>query len=410
MWLDETQEWLMASDAHSISGMLENVKYSGHPHVWDFLLFILSRFTHNPFAVQVLHICISSLAVFLFLKYAPAPGIQKLCIVFGYYFLFEYNLISRNYSISWLCLVIFCVLFSMEKRNYLLLTLTLFILANTHLFSLVCSLPLFFLVFQSFRNDSSVRDRELLFFLTALFISGVAISIWSIIPADGTDIMRFNGVDLFSTDRFSKSFSFFVKGFYPIPDFTSTSWWNTNFIVSHLKVLGIILTPFLVIAPLFLFHESRKIIFFFYFSVLGIVLLEFYLKLFGGTRYAGFAFMILIVSLWLNQDKRNNSRPLFNDRWKSFFTKWKKYFSVPFLMSVFICQLFAGFFAFYSDYKNPFSEGKNVADYIRANSSSDALVIAQPFFSGPQVSAYLHKDLFYPDMDNFESFWQWKSY
>src|SRR5262245_42429684 len=48
MWRDEHQAWLVARDAHSIPQVFQNMKYEGNPALWHLLLFLITRFTHNP--------------------------------------------------------------------------------------------------------------------------------------------------------------------------------------------------------------------------------------------------------------------------------------------------------------------------------------------------------------------------
>src|ERR1700677_3760207 len=56
MWRDELQAWLLARDSHSVFELLKNMRYDGHPPLWHFFLFLITRFTHNPVYMQALHL------------------------------------------------------------------------------------------------------------------------------------------------------------------------------------------------------------------------------------------------------------------------------------------------------------------------------------------------------------------
>src|ERR1051325_1005581 len=84
MWLDETHHWLLAKDSSSIGEMMYNSRYEGHPMLWNFLLFVLTRFSSNPFSMQVLNLMISILAVIIFLRYSPFSVKIKIPAVFSY--------------------------------------------------------------------------------------------------------------------------------------------------------------------------------------------------------------------------------------------------------------------------------------------------------------------------------------
>ncbi len=67
MWPDEIQSWLIASQSASLTELFDNLEYEGHPALWYLILYLPSRIWNNPFSMQILHLVISSGAVFLIL-------------------------------------------------------------------------------------------------------------------------------------------------------------------------------------------------------------------------------------------------------------------------------------------------------------------------------------------------------
>jgi hypothetical protein len=132
MWQDEWQAWLIARDSPSLAALFRNLRYEGHPGLWHLGLFLVSRLTPSPRGMQVLHLLVATGAVYLFLNYAPFTRLEKLLFIFGYFPLYEYCAISRNYGLGVLGLFAFCALYcAPPPRRYLLLAFTLLLLCQT---------------------------------------------------------------------------------------------------------------------------------------------------------------------------------------------------------------------------------------------------------------------------------------
>jgi hypothetical protein len=128
MWGDELYAWLLARDSSSIVELVKNVRYERHPSLWYLCLRLITRFTHNPAAMQIFHVMLATGVVFLFAKFAPFSKLQKVLFSFGYFAFYEYAVISRNYVLGVLLVFCFCTLYVKTKKNYLALSLTLALL------------------------------------------------------------------------------------------------------------------------------------------------------------------------------------------------------------------------------------------------------------------------------------------
>ena len=99
IWLDEAHHWLLARDSASLSELWAVSRYEGHPIFWNVILFIITRFTSDPVWMQLVHWLISVTVVFFVMRFSPLPALWNILFVFGYFILYEYTVISRNYSI-----------------------------------------------------------------------------------------------------------------------------------------------------------------------------------------------------------------------------------------------------------------------------------------------------------------------
>jgi hypothetical protein len=402
VWLDEAHHWLIARDSSSISELIHNARYEGHPILMDLILYFVSCISKDVMAMQITHFLIAALAAFLFLRYSPFSIFQKIVIIFGYYFLFEYNLINRNYSISWLFLVLLCIQFTSDKRNYALILLSLIMLSNTHLFSLICSIPFFILLIKEMNQDNKPVKTKTSYFI--LYLIGLCIAASQIIPPPDSGFIKITLNDSSLIDRFFRSLSFYFKGIICLPDYTNYNFWNTNYIITNLKPIAYLLSFIVITLPLLLFNKKMSLVIF-YLSTAGIATLMFILPLTVGARYMGYSYMMFLVSLWFDKSYKRNS-----ESFSLIKIKYKEGLRNSILWIILLIQTFSGIAAYSMDYRFPFSEGKNVADYIKSNTSRQpGNIVVMPMFAGPSVAAYLHEKLYYPECNNYRTFLNWNS-
>ena len=400
MWLDEMHHWLLSKDSNSLSQLIYNARYEGHPLFWNVVMFFVAQFTSNPFFAQLLHIAISSTAVFLFLKYAPFKIAQNILLVFGYFFFYEYNIIARNYNLAWLLLIIFCILFTRAKRNYFLLVLTLCVLANIHLLSLIVATCLFGLTLYTHLNDPTTNKKGFALLLILAFCLSATVSVYQIIPPGDSVFVKSYTNNSLSLIQFSKAFSILIKAYLPIPNYSIASVWNTNLILSHFKIISLALTFLLFLIPALIFIAKPIIFIFYHVCLMLIVLVLFRLSLFYGTRYTGFVYMIFIVSLWLSYD----------DRFATINTnKFGAQMQNSFLWLIISIHFFVGTYFFYMDYKFPFSQSKNIASFVQNFTSKNSLVILFPSQKGSEISGYLNKKVYSTQTAQFISFSDWQA-
>ena len=85
--------------------------------------------------------------------------LEKILIIFGYYFFYEYNIISRNYGISALMMIILVYRYMRDPERLTRLAIILFILAQTHLFSLLFSMAFVLTSFLLKENLLSIKTK-----------------------------------------------------------------------------------------------------------------------------------------------------------------------------------------------------------------------------------------------------------
>ena len=262
LWLDEAHHYLLARDSNSFLELIQNTRYEGHPILWNSLLYGLTRFSTDPFWMQFLHILISTSVVFLFLRKAPFNWVFKTLFIFGYFMLFEYNVISRNYILGVLFLFLACSVFEKRKEKLVPLTVYLALATNIHLMFAVIAFALFLtLLFENHLNKELFKRVYTIGYL--VFGIGLVLTIIQIIPPDDTRF--FDRIDHMSLgEKFTKGFISLFKATATIPDFTTIHFWNSNLLVNLSKPISAVLGLLAYCIPLLLFYKNRKVLFFVY--------------------------------------------------------------------------------------------------------------------------------------------------
>lgn len=142
IWRDEWHPWLVARHSGSLAELLWNKRYDGHPGLWYFLVFALTRVTANAVAMQWLNAGIAILAGWLLVRHAPFSLPERILCLCGYYFVYEYAVIARNYSLCLLLVIGFCAVLRRVPRAVGAPTLILALLAWSHALGTILAIVL----------------------------------------------------------------------------------------------------------------------------------------------------------------------------------------------------------------------------------------------------------------------------
>ena len=158
LWGDEVHTWNIAKGSRSYFDLIANRRYEGHPPAWHTILWLISKCTHQVFYMQVAQWLIACSVVFLILFRSPFAVSTRLLIPFGYYFLFEYGILSRNYALGVFFACWICLIMRKEFRyKTVLYYVLLFCLSNVHLLAMLLagSLHFYFLLMEAERKKSA---------------------------------------------------------------------------------------------------------------------------------------------------------------------------------------------------------------------------------------------------------------
>jgi hypothetical protein len=394
LWSDEVHSWNIAKSSNGYGDLLAHSRYEGHPPGWYTILWIISRFTHQIGWMQVVQWAIACSAVFLILFYSPFPVIIKVLIPFGYYFLFEYALFSRNYGIGVLLVCGICLIirgnFRLQPVLYYAL---LFFLFNIHLIAilLACSLHLYYLLLQR------ERRKKTGYLLIHTLIGGLFLlmSLRLIYPpADSALHVDFQD-SLHTLDI--RSFVYGpLRSFLPVPAWWMYHFWNTQFLLEAsrtyylLKFLNLFISMALAASAFFLLWPNRKCLALFGSNLLlsGIVSMTSFAM--TSARHIGYLYIGLIAALWLYCYEN----PL---------TIKKKRLAIV-LISF---QLAAGIFVIDQTIRLPFSNLDQIQALVSKVPAGQKLV--SDYWTMNAYAAFMNKPIYCVDLRKEKSYIMWNS-
>jgi hypothetical protein len=391
MWTDELNSWDISKGSGSYAELLFNRRYEGHPPGWFTLLWALSKFTHDVSSIQVLQWLIALTTVFLLLFFSPIPSRSKVLIPFGYYFLWEYGVFSRNYNIAILLAFFICMIIRREFRYKLVLYyLLLFLLSNIHLLGILLAISFhgYYLLLEKERGKSFGT-------LAAHAVLAVLIllpSIWLGLPpgyGHGHDLPQQP-----AAYRFRTLYEMPLRAFLPIPAWWKAHFWNSHFLLalSDKPVLSASIFLPVTLALLFLAYrylwdegKSRAL---FTINLVSSLLIGTSLVSLLTSRYSGFIFIGFLVAWWLYCEEK----PVADD--------WLQ----PINLFLFLA-IAGGLFAFWQDLRRPFSNDGKVVELLREVPAGQEWVT--DFWTFTPVVAYTDRPAYCVDMGKELSFIVW---
>jgi hypothetical protein len=394
MWRDELKAWLIARDSSSITELFHNFRGEAHPGLWYLCLYVLTRFTHNPVAMQLFHLVIATGVVFLFAKFSPFTKLQKVLFSFGYFPFFEYAVISRNYALGVLLVFSFCALFNRPDKNHFILLCVLALLASTNLYSLIIagSLGVVLLIdIIKIRKTESHRGWTIpgLF----IFVLGIVAAVIQIIPPAYDTPGKLMSTPPFLGYRFVASVMTVWESYIPLPNFLVRSFWNTNILmaVPHGWTLSFSCSVGLLVLFTVLFVRRPIVLFLYLFGTLAILTFTF-TKILGGVRHWGHIFILLLVCFWISG--YYNELKL---KWLS--PKLAHAIDLPArhknnLITVILgIHLIAGVYAMSMDLFYPFSGSKPAAILVQKQQQNNMRIVAGSDTVASALSAYLDREI-----------------
>ena len=414
MWFDELQAWGLARSSSDLLDIISRLGLEGHPALWHFTLFGLTRLTDDPHWMQVLTFRIGFASFGLVWMKSPFHVLEKLllCLSFQYGYLF--SVFSRPYGLGTLLILLFVASLPRESRTAWRGWLLLGLLANLHFYFFLSAVVLaiawiglekqsrlltgsgiflvgnlfsLFCLTRIYSRDHAWTSILLTFALPlaiqmALWIAAgrirltlkegvVGLSMASIVPL--IFLWHTVGQANLGFFRILRSLKIWGTGFLPFRNPTAGNYWD----IQQGLTLALILTlvTFAVVSYcLKSFPEALTLL------SLQILAMSavFVLRHGGKLWHVGVVFVTFMALVWMGR-----RRP------EGLIHSWA---IVVFLVP----QAIFGVCAMGSSKLTPVSAAKETSIWLETNTSPDQRVYASELFPTSVVSNYLGRDLYFP--------------
>jgi hypothetical protein len=420
MWRDEIQAWLLARDSTSIFDLFAHLKYEGHPGLWHLCLMPLTRITHSPVIMQMFHLVITGVAVYLFVRYAPFNWLQKLLFCFGYFVIYEYAIVARNYALGLLLVTVFCVLFRERYRRFIWVGCVLFLLAHTSVHALILTIAIGFVLCCEYsfggrflrplnQEIATVGDKRPIWIGFALIGIGVTTAVLQLNPPPDTGFAvawNFN----YETKRVTDIVKLISRAYLPIPR-PVLGFWGSNLLTTYsfFQTIQVPLCYFLMFFSVLLFLRRPTALLTYLISTFGL-LTFFYVKYQGSIRHHGFLFLTFLMCCWIYRDcPAINLGKAERQDTDSTIDRVLNMAGTVLVTLLLICHAIGGVIAIRMEHRYVFSYGKLTAEYIKSQGMQNHPMVGESDFAASTVVGYLEKpqQIYYPRGSRLGSFVRW---
>ena len=419
MWRDEIQAWLLARDSTSIFNLFANLKYEGHPGLWHLCLMPLSRISHSPVLMQMFHLLITGVTVYLFVRYAPFGWFQKLLFCFGYFVLYEYAIVARNYALGLLLITVFCVLFRERYKRFIWVGCVLFLLAHTSVHALIVTIGIGIALCCEYvfggrflkplnAEIAAIENKRSIWIGFILIGIGILTAVLQLNPPPDTGFAVGWNFD-YDAKRVNNIVKLISRAYLPITR-PVLGFWGSNVLTTYpfFQVIQVPLCYCLMLLSVLLFFKRPTALFTYLISTLGL-LTFFYVKYHGSIRHHGFLFLTFMMCCWMYRDcpaiQLGQAERQGTD---SIVDRVLNVAGTVLVTVLLICHAMGGITAVRMEHRHIFSYGKLTAEYIKSQGMQDHLIVADKDSATSTVVGYLPKrQVYYPHGSRLGSFVRW---
>ena len=399
LWRDELQHWMLPRDSTGPLDLFRNMEYETIPKLWQLLLLPVTRLTPSPVGMQILHWAIASAVIFVVARYAPFGPLQKTLFAFGYFPLFEYGVMSRNYALGLLFVVVTCALLRHRYRRPLWLGLALALMSNTSAHACIVAIGLLLALMLDYAlerrapaEDRAVDTRRVCAGFAVAAV-GILLAVLQMIPPADVTLSSMS-----ATWRHSwylewnpawlaaclKTIPFVV--FSPIdPDFLPVVADPVNS-PGQLGAVHGVATALALLAVVVAFCWRKTVALLLFLCLVLGFLAFFYMVHYGSFRHHGFLLISLLIVVWGGRHLTGLAADPDPEARRTIYTRRIGSLLLTGLLAM---HAFGGLRAVAIEVERPFSLAERTAEYIRANGLESLPMIGYPDWPASAVVGHL---------------------
>jgi hypothetical protein len=371
LWGDELRVWMIVRDSTSLADLWERIRYEGHPILWFLCLYPLSALTADVRAMQMLHVLIATATAFVILRHSPFGRITKVLLIFGYYPFFEFNTISRDYALGFLCVVLAITFLTRPKPAWVWCGLLLGLATQSDVYATILALAVAAGAAMRWRKEIARLPKRRLWLGLGIFMALLFSAAHQVMRVSDS---QWRGIP----DRLPHSLSGPWLGLIPIPK-PVYAYWNTN-VLAPSSMDGnwwpcAVLSVILVMGVCWVFPNRWPSLAVFLIGCAGVVGFQYTVYPSESVRHCGHLFLAFVCGAWF-AGRIEGVR-----RWA--------------LVSFFALHAAIGIGVSGLDLVRPFSPGRAAAAFLKENGLDAIPMVGQSPGVVSVISAYLDKPVFY---------------
>jgi hypothetical protein len=373
-WRDELQAWGLVRASGTPFDVLANSRHEGHPPLWFFTLWPVAKIVGDVVAMQVVTFVLGSIATWLTLRHMPVRLWLRIAVVFGYFPLYEFGVMSRNYSLAYTLVVVFLWLSHRKGTPAWIPALVAFGIASTAVNSMPLAIGLSLAVWGGPWFASLRRGPIHWKWLTPVFALAAVAAMIALPAIGGGRKLR---LDLLSPSNIWNAFAAPARALAPFSELTDRFY--SNPLLANYPKLAPYLGVALIVAVAFAVRRSRSALTIWLTTsiLLPIIIVATVMPI--GARYISPFFSALVAAVWFAAADRN-ARP-----------RRERPPVSPFVavgaVALLAMSLWAGLWAIWVDNHHPFSGGEAAAEWIAANATGDRPVVILCAVNAPLCSS-----------------------
>lgn len=374
-WRDEAQAYLLCRDMNFLQ-IFRNVHYEGHPIFYYLLLYPFVKLGAGPKIVNIFSICFMALAVYLILFHTKLNFVQKICFLVTWPVLYEFSVVGRSYSLVFLLLIVYSIIYPRRRENPVLIGIILGLLLNTHLLiaGFVGINAFWFYGYEYFLNkDKSSFNNKKMWISFIIFLLFCILLLLQFYPI----LISNDGMSLNKLLSFSNVLSLMIVLVFMVSN-------SVNILFMSISI-GIVL-----LLILFIFRNNKVS---FWKLIVNYLYMAFFLAyIFGSVSpyMIGLSFTVLLSSVLMMDSKCFSSRRL------------TIYLIVASIVSVpAICL------SYKTDFSHNYSSAVATAKYITKNISDDATFICTSDSYCSSLISYLPNSFYHSNSERFFTYVVW---
>lgn len=368
-WRDEAQSWLIVRD-NSLLGLFQYIPNEGHPPLWYLILMPFAKAGVSYGVLGYIHALIAIGCAWLILFKSRIPIYLRIAILFSYFFLYEFAVIARNYSMVGLLLFAILTVYKDRFKKPLLFGALIFLLFQTNVLAFCAGGGIALIFFIEMIREKKFEAKN---FISIGIMGTGALATMVLLLSAGMQ----SDYTKMAEDKMG----------------AVTAAFGNALLLNKDSGWGIILYFLLALA---LFRKPMVLIF------LGVGLAGYcYLvayKFQGTLRHHGFLLTFLIAAYAL---------AVRYEPWKKFENlKWVETGGAILFSLILGLQALKGFNFVKDDWGRNFSDAGNAGEFINRNQLNHYTIVGHRSYAASAVVPYLpdHKSVWYADQQRFGTF------